>query len=114
MRRSTAKPACGVVILIAQDSPLVCRGSTLAAMLAAFPACHSAFSPFTLKEVSSCEPRNTRTNGRCCCTVELSAPAGWYWSASSVNEWRAWGQLLSDGYQGGNGKGHRSSVRCVR
>jgi hypothetical protein len=26
-----------------------------------------------------------------------SDPAGWYWSASSINEWNAWGQRFSDG-----------------
>jgi hypothetical protein len=41
-------------------------------------------------------------------------PAGWYWSTSQLDEWTAWGQRFSDGYQGYNGKLNRSSLRLVR
>ncbi len=40
--------------------------------------------------------------------------AGWYWSASPRNEWYAWGQRFSDGYQLYTSKVYPSAVRCVR
>jgi len=46
--------------------------------------------------------------------ISGSNPAGWYWSALPSNEWVAWGQRFSDGYQGGYGKDYPSAVRCVR
>jgi uncharacterized protein DUF1566 len=41
-------------------------------------------------------------------------PAGWYWSASTNNGWVAWDQRFSDGRQGYDSRGSRSSLRCVR
>jgi Protein of unknown function (DUF1566) len=47
--------------------------------------------------------------------VTGSDPAGWHWSASLAFKGGAWGQRFSSGgYQFGNAKDLRSSVRCVR
>jgi hypothetical protein len=48
--------------------------------------------------------------------VDGSYPAGWYWSSSPyyTDDWLAWGQRFSDGYQGYDGKDALSSVRCIR
>jgi hypothetical protein len=46
--------------------------------------------------------------------VSGSDPAGWYWSSSQGNEWNAWGQRFSDGYQVDCDEDGHSSVRCVR
>jgi hypothetical protein len=46
--------------------------------------------------------------------VPGSNPPGWFWSSSQDDEYFAWGQRFSDGYQLNNPKGLRSSVRCVR
>src|ERR1039457_5106620 len=46
--------------------------------------------------------------------VTGSNPAGWYWSASPVNGWSAWGQRFSDGCQFNGYKDSHSAVRCVR
>jgi hypothetical protein len=43
-----------------------------------------------------------------------SAPAGWYWSSSEFNNFNAWRQDFSDGFQGPSGKNNGLSVRCVR
>jgi hypothetical protein len=46
--------------------------------------------------------------------VSGSDPAGWYWSASQLGEWNAWGQRFSDAGQDFTNKDNPSSVRCVR
>jgi hypothetical protein len=46
--------------------------------------------------------------------VSGSFPAGWYWSATPLDTWIAWGQRFSDGRQDNDGKDFRSSVRMVR
>lgn len=43
-----------------------------------------------------------------------SFPSGWYWSASSLFKWLAWGQRFSDGDQNFTSKVTHSSVRLVR
>jgi Protein of unknown function (DUF1566) len=40
--------------------------------------------------------------------------AGWYWSSTEDTDGYAWDQRLRDGYQGWDGKGVASSLRCVR
>jgi uncharacterized protein DUF1566 len=46
--------------------------------------------------------------------VSGSNPAGWYWSASSDNEWGAWERRFSDGFQVSDSKEGVSALRCVR
>jgi hypothetical protein len=43
-----------------------------------------------------------------------SAPAGYYWSSSEVNNNVAWYQRFSDGNQNNDNKNNANSVRCVR
>jgi Protein of unknown function (DUF1566) len=43
-----------------------------------------------------------------------SIPAGWYWSASRINNDGAWAQRFSDGYQFNDFRLIRSALRCVR
>ena len=43
-----------------------------------------------------------------------SNPAGWYWSSSPFNDYRAWGQWFGTGYQYNFNRFNDYSVRCVR